>query len=144
MEKQKYPEPTVGALILNEEGKVLLVKSFKWEGYYTVPGGHVEVGETMEEAVKREVREEVGLEVEPIEFLRIQQAICPKEFYKEGHFIFLDFLCKTKNSNVKLDGKEIQEYIWVEPEKALKLNLETFTRNLIKKFLEKKEGIEWK
>ena len=57
--RQVYPEPTVGALIINSENKILLVKSHKWmNGKYSVPGGHVEIGESFEEAIIREVKEE--------------------------------------------------------------------------------------
>src|SRR6266516_4409321 len=85
---QVYPEPTVGALIVNKDGKILLTKSHKWFDKFTLPGGHIEVGETMEEAVKREVKEEVGLAVEVVEFLLMQEAIFAKEFWQKKHFIF--------------------------------------------------------
>src|SRR6266702_1480574 len=67
---QVYPEPTVGALIVNKEGRILLTKSHKWFDKYTLPGGHIEVGETMKEAVIREVKEEVGWEEEAFHLLR--------------------------------------------------------------------------
>ena len=50
-------------MIVNKEGKILLAKSHKWFDKYTLPGGHIELGETMEEAVEREVKEEVGINV---------------------------------------------------------------------------------
>lgn len=46
---QLYPEATVGALIVNEKGEVLLVHSKKWGEKYTVPGGHIELGEQAED-----------------------------------------------------------------------------------------------
>ena len=55
----------MGALVVNSNGEILLVKSYKWGSKYTVPGGHIELGERSEVAVRREVKEEVGLEVEP-------------------------------------------------------------------------------
>jgi nucleoside triphosphatase len=71
----RYPEPTVGALILNGNKQILLARSNKWKNRYTLPGGHIELGETMEEALRREVKEETGLEVKPIRFLNLQEAI---------------------------------------------------------------------
>src|SRR5438445_11268990 len=94
---QVYPEPTVGALIVNKQGKILLTKSHKWFDKYTLPGGHIEVGEPMKEAVTREVKEEVGLDVEVAEMLLMQEAIFAKECWKKKHFIFFDFLCKSKD-----------------------------------------------
>jgi nucleoside triphosphatase len=119
---QVYPEPTVGALIVNKEGKILLTKSHKWFDKYTLPGGHIEVGETMREAVIREVKEEVGLDVEVVEMLLMQEAIFAVEFWKRKHFIFFDFLCKSKDQQVKLDGRELQEYVWEYPGAAFRLN----------------------
>jgi len=47
---QKYPEPRVGALIFNSKGEIFLMKSHKWNNKYCIPGGHVELGEIMENA----------------------------------------------------------------------------------------------
>jgi ADP-ribose pyrophosphatase len=136
------PTPTVGALIVNKEGKILLIRSYKWlNGKYSVPGGHIEPYERIEEAIKREVKEEVGLDVEVKELLLIQQVINPKEFYdKKRHFIFFDFLCFSKNDEVKIDNREIQDFIWVKPEEALNYDLEEYTRNLINKYLRYLKG----
>ena len=133
---QLYPEATVGALIVNEVDKVLIVRSSKWNNKYTVPGGHIELGERAEEAIKREVREETGLDVEPVKLLLVQQAIYPKDYHKHEHFLFMDYLCKAKSSEVKLDGRELQEYLWVTPEDALKLDMEEYTTNFVVKYLE--------
>lgn len=132
---QVYPEPTVGALIVNSEGKILLAKSHKWFDKYTLPGGHIEVGETMIEAVKREVKEEVGLDVEVGKMLLIQEAIFAAEFYKKKHFIFIDFACRAKDDQVKLDQTEIQDYVWVYPGAAYNLKLDSFTRKTIDQFM---------
>jgi nucleoside triphosphatase len=134
---QVYPEPTVGGLIVNDEGKILLAKSHKWFDKYTLPGGHIEVGETMREAVVREVKEETGLDVEVEEFLLLQEAIFTEEFWKRKHFIFFDFLCRSKGHEVKLDGRELQEYVWEYPGAAFKLNLDSFTKKALEKYLER-------
>ena len=132
---QVFPEPTVGGLIVNYEGKILLVKSYKWFDTYTLPGGHIELGETMVEAVKREVKEETGLDVEVKEMLLTQEAIFASEFYKRKHFIFIDFLCRSKDQQVKLDQQELQDYIWVYPGAAYNLKLDSFTRKTLDKYL---------
>lgn len=133
--EQKYPEPTVGALVLHESGQILLVRSYKWKNLLSVPGGHIEVGERSEDAVRREVKEEVGLDVEPVKLLLIQQAIYPKNFTLHKHFIFLDYLCVSKSKEVKIDNREIQGYLWIEPQEALNEDLEEYTRNLINRYL---------
>jgi len=135
---QTYPEGTVGALVVNEKGEVLIVRSHKWGNKYTVPGGHIELGERAEDAIRREVKEETGLEAEPVELLIVQQAIYPEHFHKHEHYIFMDYVLKAKSSKVELDGRELQDYVWVKPEEALKLDLEEYTRNFVLKYLEKK------
>ena len=134
--KQVFPEPTVGGLVVNGEGKVLLVTSHKWFDRFTIPGGHIELGETMEDAVKREVREEVGLEVRVMRLLLTQEVIFTPEFWKRKHFIFFDFLCQSRTDRVKLDHREIQGHSWVRPREALKMKLESFTRRVLEKYLE--------
>ena len=132
-----YPEPTVGALIVNKDGRILLTKSHKWFDKYTLPGGHIEVGETMKEAVIREVKEEVGLDVEVAEMLLMQEAIFAEEFWKRKHFIFFDFLCKSRDQQVKLDGRELQEYVWEYPGAAFRLELDSFTRKTLENYLQR-------
>lgn len=133
--KQRYPEPTVGAVILNKEMEILLVKSPKWFDKYTIPGGHVELGEDLQAALIREVKEEVGLDIKVKVLLNWQEAIYSKEFYKPKHFIFFDFYCTTERTKVKVDGREVTGYIWVKPEKALKLNMDSFTSRSVQVYL---------
>jgi nucleoside triphosphatase len=133
--EQAYPEPTVGALISNDEGKILLTRSHKWHNKYTIPGGHIELGETMAEAVKREVKEETGLDVEIVEFLLHQEAMFSSEFYKRKHFIFFDYYCRSGNQTVKLDQDELQDHVWVYPGEAFNMDLDSFTVKTLQKFL---------
>jgi nucleoside triphosphatase len=136
MNEQKFPEPTVGGLIFNQEGKVFLMTSPKWKGKYVIPGGHIELGETIEQAFKREIKEETNLDIFDIKFITLQEFIFGKEFHKKRHFIFLDYACKTKNTNVVLD-KEGSDYIWTTLDEALKLPIEPYTRTTILRYEEK-------
>jgi nucleoside triphosphatase len=128
---------TVGALVVNLKGEVLMVTSNKWHDKYTVPGGHIELGERAEDAIKREVKEETGLNVDSVRLLLVQQAIYPANYHKHEHFVFMDYVCLTGDSKVKLDGRELQSYVWIKPEDALMLDLEEYTRNFVVKYLEK-------
>ena len=127
----KYPEVIVGVLIFNQEGKVFLMVSPKWKGKYSLPGGHIEYGETMEDTAKREIKEETGLDIFDIQFLMVQECIFSEEFYKKKHFVFLDYIAKTKETKVILDGREGIEHVWATIDEALKLPLNSFTRNTI-------------
>lgn len=139
MAEQQFPEPCVGALIFNKEGKIFLMKSHKYNNQYVIPGGHVELGETMEDALKREIKEETGLKIYDLEFLGHQEFIFDKVFWKKKHFIFLDFACKTDSPKVVLNG-EGQEYLWVTIKEALSLPVEPYTIKTIQTWLEKKES----
>ncbi|MBN1977349.1 MAG: NUDIX domain-containing protein, partial [Anaerolineae bacterium] len=86
---QQYPEPVVGALIANPEGKVLLVKSYKWPDQYVIPGGHIKLGEAMEEALKREMKEETGLDIYDIEHAWVGESVFQDSFHSKKHFIFI-------------------------------------------------------
>ena len=142
MNKQIYPEPTVDALILNEKKEVLLCKSPKFNNKFIISGGHIEIGETFEQALKREIKEETGLEIELVKFVAFYNAIYPKDFFEKRHFIFFDFLCSVKDENkIRLDNKELTEFLWIGPKKALEeLDLEIYTRKLIEKYLEGEKG----
>ena len=111
------------------------MKSHKWGKRYTIAGGHVEVGETLVEALKREIKEEVGLDIRDVKLLMTQEAIFSRQFWKKRHFIFFDFVCRSRKGEVRVDGDEIQSYEWVEPRSALRLRLDDYTRNMVRRFV---------
>ena len=135
MSEQVFPEPTVGIFIFNSQGQLLLLQSHKWPGKYVVPGGHVELGERIEEAAIREAKEETGLDIHDLEFTCYQEFIYDPSFWKRRHFIFFDFTAKTDSPEVTLND-EAQEHIWVPLEAALRLPLDSYTRVSIEKIIE--------
>lgn len=137
MAEQTFPEPTVGVFIFNQDNKLLLLKSHKWPGKYVVPGGHVELGERLEEAVVRETKEETGLDVYDIEFINFQQFIYDPAFWKRRHFIFFDYACRTESTQVQLND-EAEEHVWVTLEAAAQLPLDIYTRTSIEILIERR------
>lgn len=131
MNEQIRPEVIVGALVFNQAGKIFLMTSHKLQGQYGLAGGHIEMGETAKVALRREMKEETNLDVFDIQFLMVQECIFSEEFYEKKHFIFLDYVCKTDDTEVILDKNEGTEYLWVTIDQALELPLSSFTRNAI-------------
>jgi ADP-ribose pyrophosphatase YjhB (NUDIX family) len=94
----------VGALIM-DGGKILLGKHVPerkgfWQGKWICPGGRLELGETIQEGVLREVMEETGLEVELVEFLLTFDRIFEDSGVK-NHVVYIDYLAKVKGGSLK-------------------------------------------
>ena len=105
MAEQIFPEPTVGILIFNSRGELLLIQSHKWHGKYGVPGGHIELGESAIESARREAKEETGFDLEDIQFLNWQECIYDEAFWEPRHFIFFDFTARAINDEVILNDE---------------------------------------
>lgn len=131
-EETHPPEATVGALIFNGAGKVLMIRTHKWSGLWGIPGGKIKWGETSEAALRREIKEETNLAVTDIRFVLVQDCIHSKEFYRDAHFVLLNYTCRCagKNPRVKLND-EACEFRWVTPAAALKMKLNAPTRILL-------------
>lgn len=137
---KKYPEIVVGCFILNDKNEILLVHSYKWPGKWVVMGGHVEFGETIAETVIREVKEEVGLDVEFTRVIEVVEFVKSKEFHNpDKHFIGLQSECKLKGDvTPTIDNDEIQETKWFSLKEAVSLpNILEVTRNTIQKLIDR-------
>jgi nucleoside triphosphatase len=135
MADQIFPALTVGVFIFNSNGELLLLQSHKWPGRSVVPGGHVELGETLEQAAVREAKEETGLDVYDLEFICFQECIYDPAFWKPRHFIFFDYAAKTDSLDVQLND-EAEGYRWVKLDETLDLPPDSYTRYAIEKYLE--------
>ena len=135
---KETPRVCTGVIILNPKGEMLLLRSHKFSHHWIVPGGGVEWGETMEECVRREAKEETGLYITDVKFLDADEEIFPKEFHKKQHFIFLDFYAKTAGTIVVLND-EAEKYQWVLPEAALKMKVNPSTKRFIEKYLHSRD-----
>ncbi len=135
---EKYPEPAVGILILHPtEQKIMLLKSQRWENQFRIPRGHIELGESTTEAVKRITLAETGMEVEILEMIALQESIFSKEFAQPRHFLFLDFLVKAKGKTAGDSVKTDADYIWIEPYNATDKTMNDSTRATVEAYLQK-------
>ena len=126
----EYPLATVGALVISPEERLLLIQTHKWKHSWGVPGGKIDYGETIREALLREFREETGLELFDLHWGPVQEAVSSPEFHKEGHFILLNFIARSSTETVSLND-EAQAFVWVSAEEALSYPLNSYTRNLL-------------
>ena len=129
------PIATVGGLIIAPDQTVLLVQTHKWGNRWGLPGGKIHGGETLKEALEREIMEETGLTLKESQFACIQEAIESPEFYKPSHLLLINYFMRCNQKKVTLN-EEAQRYQWLFPQDALKLSLNEPTRNLIELYLE--------
>jgi 8-oxo-dGTP diphosphatase len=125
-ERRTYPATPIlavsAAIIRN--GKVLIVRRARppASGLYTLPGGGVEVGETLIEAVVREVREETALAIEPVALAGYREAITRDGDGRiERHFVILPFAARWIAGEPMLND-ELSEAIWLDPSEIAGLN----------------------
>ena len=116
---RSYPErPFLAAsAAIVREGKILVVRRARppANGLYTLPGGVVEVGETLIEAVAREVREETALEIEPVALAGFRETIVrDADSRVERHFIILCFASRWRAGDPVLN-EELSEARWLDP-----------------------------
>ena len=124
------PIATVGALLFNARGEVLMIKTHKWSHKWGIPGGKIKPNEKSEDALRREVLEETGLELKDIRFELVQDCIKPEEFYKKAHFLLLNYTATATRTNVVLND-EAEDHRWLSPDEAAKLDLNGPTRILL-------------
>ena len=111
----------VGAVIEDRAGRILLVKHVPqrggfWQGKWICPGGKLEVGETIEDGIKREVREETQLEIELVSPLYPFDRIVRSDDRVSLHVIYIDYLARVTGGELK-PGSDVGEAIWVKKER---------------------------
>jgi len=139
-EETRMPVVTVGGLIFDEAGRVLMVRTHKWSHLWGIPGGKIKWGEGSEGALRRELKEETDLEIRDIEFVLVQDCIHSKEFYRDAHFVLLNYTCRCVGVPVVTLNDEAREFRWLAPPEALTLPINEPTRRLLLAVLKGKQG----
>lgn len=130
-EQNQAPIATVGGLVFNPLGQVLLVRTHKWSDRWGIPGGKIKWGEASEAALARELREETNLDITDTRFVMVQDCIHSQEFYRDAHFILLNYTCRcVGGAEVRLN-EEAREFRWLTMEQAMEMPLNEPTRKLL-------------
>jgi phosphoglycolate phosphatase len=130
------PIATVGALIHDGAGHVLMVRTHKWGDRWGIPGGKIERGESSTDALEREIHEETGLDLTDIRFALVQDCINSPEFVRPEHFLLLNYVARATTTAVTLND-EAEEFRWLSPADALALDLNHPTRVLLTEALDR-------
>lgn len=120
---------SVAALVTNEKGEILLVNS-PWRGW-EYPGGLIEPGETFQEALHREVREESGVEIEITGFVGICKNI-------ERNIVNIDFTARYVGGDLRT-SEESTEVVWATPEQAMEMITFPLTKKRLTNMLSGRE-----
>ena len=125
-EKREYPErPVVGVGgVVIRDGRALLVRrgSEPLKGQWSIPGGTLELGETIAEGVVRELREETGLDVRVVELLEVFERIFPGEGRPQYHFVILDYLCEAPHGTPQ-PGSDVTDVAFATEEELARYHL---------------------
>jgi ADP-ribose pyrophosphatase YjhB (NUDIX family) len=137
MSSRCYPERPIlgiGAIVI-ESGRVLLVERGRepLKGYWSLPGGVLEVGETLADGLRREMREETGLEIETLSVVEIFERIMrDASGAAEYHYVLIDYLCRVTGGTLSA-GDDVSEARWVERERLEEYRITEGTVPVIEK-----------
>ena len=138
--KRDYPDRPiigVGAVIVHNSQVVLVRRGREpMKGQWTIPGGAVELGETVRGCVVREAREETGLVVEAHSVLEVVDSIVPDSAGRTlYHYVLVDFLCRPQGGELQAGG-DAEDVCWAEAGELQRFQLTEVAQRIIRKALE--------
>ena len=141
MSDREYPARPILAVgtIVVRDGYVLLARRGKAPalGRWSVPGGAVDVGESLEDAARREIREECGIEVELTDTMEVIQRITRDDARRvHFHYVIVDYVARWLSGEPK-PSEEASEVRWVRPEELDALDMTAGTADVIRRLLRK-------
>jgi ADP-ribose pyrophosphatase YjhB (NUDIX family) len=113
----QHPVVGVGAVVLTDDGKVVLVrrKNEPLAGQWSLPGGGLELGESLEAGTAREVLEETGLVVDVGPMLDVfDRILLDEEAGVRFHFVLVDYLCRPRGGKLQA-GSDVSEVMLADP-----------------------------
>lgn len=133
--------------IIEYQGKYLICKMPQNKGVYpgqwAIPGGGIDPGETMEQALAREIWEEVGLKIHQIRPLLFsdehKDKLKPNGTAEKIYMIFLVFTCQAQTNKVQIND-EFEDYAWVSLDQIFNYDLNIATRNTFSELIKRKQA----
>jgi 8-oxo-dGTP diphosphatase len=121
----------VGGVVVHE-GRVLLIRRGKepLKGRWVIPGGTLELGETLEAGVAREIREETGIRVAPVEFVDVFDRIDRQDGTIRFHYVIVDYLC-TYLGGTACAASDAEAVVWASREELDDFDLPAKVRVLV-------------
>jgi 8-oxo-dGTP diphosphatase len=141
-DSRRYPKRPilgVGALVF-QRNRILLVERGKapLKGYWSLPGGVLETGELLRDGIRREVKEETGLDVEPVEVATIFERIMPDAAGKpEYHYVLVDYVCRV-TAGVAAPASDASAVAWVTEDNLKNYQLTSGTLPVIQAAFKKR------
>ena len=114
-----------------KERKVVLIKSKKHFGKWVLPAGHVELGESLKKAAKREFEEETGGQVKNLQFVCIHEAIFPKGFVRKAHFVIVLFKGEVVGDLAQKSSEASKVKLWPLKKAISSLQVEPHSRQML-------------
>jgi 8-oxo-dGTP diphosphatase len=144
--KREYPEQPlvgVGGVVVDNMRALLIRRAGPpLQGQWSIPGGMLELGETLEQGVARELAEETGLDVKVTELLEVFERIFPAPPNTDGtpgdvsrpqyHFVILDYLCELRGGTL-CAASDALEFTWAREEELTKFDLTVAATRVLRK-----------
>jgi len=114
--KRKYPKNAlvgVGGVVIDRDRALLIRRGHEpLKGEWSIPGGMLELGEELAAGVRRELKEETGLDVEPLECILVFDRIMREGERVKYHYVIVDYLCRKKRGRLRPDS-DVIDARWV-------------------------------
>lgn len=139
-DRREYPErPIVGVGgVVISDGRALLIKRGypPLQGEWSIPGGTLELGETLLEGVRRELAEETGIEVRIVDLIEVFERVFRDEAGKvRYHFVILDYLCEAINGSA-VAGSDVSDVAWASEAELGQYSLTSTATRVIRRAFE--------
>ncbi len=132
--KREFPDRPivgVGGVVIHRQRALLIRRGCEpLKGQWSIPGGMLELGEELAEGVRRELKEETGLDVEPLQIVAAFDRITREAERVKYHYVIVDYVCRRKGGKLK-PASNVTDARWVRREEMPKYHLTEMAAKVI-------------